>query len=424
MKGYITGLLFITFFGLATLWKSRKDTLISLTLTLMVIMIAASMILFPEPSFKAAERGLNVWWNVVLPALLPFFIAAELLMGMGVVHFLGVLMEPLMRPLFNVPGTGAFVLAMGIASGYPLGAALSARLKDDNLATKTEAERLMCFCNTSDPLFMTGAVAVGMFRRTDLATVIISAHYLSSLSIGLIMRFWRKGKDQSAPVKQGERGFAITRAFQSMRKAQQETGKAFGELLGDAVQRSLNTLLLILGFIVLFSVIFEILTIAQITDYFSILISKILSDSILPKSLHEAIVSGLFEITIATSLASQANAPLIPKVAVCSAIIAWSGLSVHAQVAAVIQPSRLSIWPYSISRLCQSILAALYTIALMKFNEHKWALPTFEPVYDSVTWIHSLGIATKTCLIWIGSFICVSLLIVLAQTLKHNLKKQ
>ena len=45
-------------------------------------------------------------------------------MGMGVVHFIGVLMEPLMRPLFNVPGTGAFVLAMGIASGYPLGAAL------------------------------------------------------------------------------------------------------------------------------------------------------------------------------------------------------------------------------------------------------------------------------------------------------------
>ncbi len=107
----------IMFLVFTTQWKSRKDTLVSLLLASMVILIALSMILFPEPSFKAAERGLTVWWEVVLPALLPFFIAAELLMGMGVVHFLGVLMEPLMRPLFNVPGSGAFTLAMGIASG-------------------------------------------------------------------------------------------------------------------------------------------------------------------------------------------------------------------------------------------------------------------------------------------------------------------
>lgn len=232
------------------------------------------------------------------------------------------------------------------------------------------------------------------------------------------------GKDRSVQVEQDEHGFAITRAFRSMQKTQQETNKAFGELLGEAVKRSIDTLLLILGFIVLFSVIFEILTIVQVTDYLSIFISKILPETILPKSLHESIVSGLFEITIATSLASQANAPLIPKVAVCSAIIAWSGLSVHAQVAAVIQPSRLSIWPYSVARLFQSILAALYTIVLMKFNEHRWALPTFEPTYDSVTWIHSLGISTKTCLIWVSSIVCLSLLVFLAQTLKHNLRKQ
>ena len=79
---------------------------ISLSLSLVVISITLSMILFPEPSFKAAERGLTVWWDIVLPALLPFFVAAELLMGIGIVHFIGVLMEPLMRPIFNVPVPG------------------------------------------------------------------------------------------------------------------------------------------------------------------------------------------------------------------------------------------------------------------------------------------------------------------------------
>ncbi len=423
MNGYLAITLAIALLGCITLWKSRKDALISLIPALMVVLIAASMILFPEPSFKAAERGLAVWWNVVLPALLPFFIAAELLMGMGVVHFVGVLMEPLMRPLFNVPGTGAFALAMGIASGYPLGAALSARLKDDNLATKTEAERLMCFCNTSDPLFMTGAVAVGMFKRTDIAAIIISAHYLSALTVGLAMQFWRMGKDQSPPPKRDEPGSMFARAFRAMRKAQQESGKAFGELLGEAVKRSLDTLLLILGFIVLFSVIFEILTLLRATGYLSLILSKALPEALLPKALHQSVVSGLFEITIATSLASQADAPLIAKVAVCGGIIAWSGLSVHAQVAAVIQPSGLSIWPYSIARLGQSVFAGAYTVLLMKFNEHKWALPAFEPVHGTATWFHSLGAATKTCLSWVVVMFLTSLAFGAGHTLKHTLSK-
>ena len=94
--------------------------------------------------------------------LLPFFVFSHVLIGLGVVHFLGVLLEPIMRPLFNVPGTGSFVLAMGLASGFPLGAVLTNKLRQDRLCSKVEAERLLSFTNTADPLFMFGAVAVGM----------------------------------------------------------------------------------------------------------------------------------------------------------------------------------------------------------------------------------------------------------------------
>ena len=419
MNVYLFVLLVIAFLGSIKVWRPRKETFITLIPALIVVFIAVSMILFPEPSFKAAERGLAIWWEVVLPALLPFFIAAELLMEIGIVHFVGVLMEPLMRPLFNVPGTGAFALAMGIASGYPLGAALSARLKTDDLATKTEAERLMCFCNTSDPLFMTGAVAVGMFKRTDVAGVIMLAHYLSALTVGLTLRFWRVHNKQSVPAKHTETGSMMKRGFEAMKRAQRESGKKFGEMMGGAVKRSLDTLLLVLGFIVLFSVIFEILTLAGAVGYFSRIVAKILPERLLPKTLHQSIVSGLFEITIGTSLASQAIAPLISKVAVCSGIIAWSGLSVHAQVAAVIQSAGLSIWPYSASRLLQSVLAGTYTFLLMRLNQHKWVLPAFEPAYETISWFHTLGISTKTCLTWV----LVMIVTALAFSTAHSLRQ-
>ncbi|HHW19102.1 MAG TPA: sporulation integral membrane protein YlbJ [Firmicutes bacterium] len=426
MKGLLLfSILILSFILLARLWRAKRDTVISLGLAGMVVLVALSMILFPEPSFKAAERGLKVWWDIVLPALLPFFIAAELLMGMGVVHFMGVLMEPLMRPIFNVPGTGSFAMAMGIASGYPLGAALAARLKDDGLATKTEAERLMCFCNTSDPLFMTGAVAVGMFKRTDLAVIIISAHYLSALTVGVLLRFWRSGKDESPPFETHKAGFIVLRAYRAMRRAQGENKKAFGELLGEAVKRSVNTLLLILGFIVLFSVIFEILKMAGVTSFISLAVSRLMPKSVLPPDLYEAIISGLFEITIGTSMASQASAPLVLRAAVSSAIIAWSGLSVHAQVAAVIQSSGLSVWPYTASRFLQSVLAAIYTVLLMMPGRSKWALSAFEPVTirGSLAWFQNVGFATKLCALTVGSVAMISIVLTVFAFVKKYLRK-
>ena len=34
-----------------------------------------------------------MWWEVVFPSLLPFFILSELLIGFGVVKFVGLLLE-------------------------------------------------------------------------------------------------------------------------------------------------------------------------------------------------------------------------------------------------------------------------------------------------------------------------------------------
>ncbi len=401
--------------------RVRKDTLSALSLALAVLVLAASMVLFPEPSFRAAERGLKVWWDVVLPALLPFFIAAELLMGLGVVHFMAVLCQPIMRPLFNVPGAGSFTMAMGIASGYPLGAALSARLKDEGLANKTEAERLMCFCNTSDPLFMTGAVAVGMFRRADLAIVITTAHYLSALLVGFLMRFW-KMKDEKTPPVESEGSFILVRAYRAMRDAQREKKKPFGELLGNSVTRSINTLLSILGFIVLFSVIFELLRIAGVTAAISNGISRLVPDSIIPKALHEPLVSGFFEITIGTTMASEAEAPLVARVAAASAIIAWSGLSVLAQVAAVTQPSGLSVAPYAFARFFQGIMAAVFTVLLMKPGETRWSLPAFDPYVPagSLAWVRNLGTSTAACAAALAAALVIALAVSAVLSFREN----
>lgn len=121
------------------LWRmlsaSGKSQVSTYVLAFIAVSLTISMVLYPEDAFKSAVNGLKIWWDIVFPALLPFFIGSEILMGLGVVHFMGVLMEPFMRPVFNLPGVGSFVMAMGLASGYPIGAILTARMRQQNLVT-------------------------------------------------------------------------------------------------------------------------------------------------------------------------------------------------------------------------------------------------------------------------------------------------
>lgn len=159
-----------------------KEQIKSLVMAISASFLGVSIILFPEQSFEASFRGIQLWIEVVFPSLLPFFIVAELLMAFGVVKFIGVLLEPMMRPLFNVPGTGGVVLGMGLASGYPAGTKITSQLRKENAISKTEGERLISFTNASNPLFIFGAVSIVFSKMQKLV--------YSLQSVIILALFW------------------------------------------------------------------------------------------------------------------------------------------------------------------------------------------------------------------------------------------
>ena len=149
----------------------NKSIFKSFILAIGATILAGALIKFPKQALEASIRGLNMWWEIVFPSLLPFYIISEMLISFGVVTFIGILLEPLMRPLFKVPGVGGFIWAIGMASGYPSGAKLTARLRNEQQLTRIEAERLVSFTNSSNPIFIFGAVFI-----TYKSTVFIRNH--------------------------------------------------------------------------------------------------------------------------------------------------------------------------------------------------------------------------------------------------------
>ena len=415
----------------------RKKMLFFYLPALLATILTVSMIIYPKEAFEAALNGLSVWWNIVFPGLLPFFILSQILIGLGAVHFLGVLLEPIMRPLFNVPGTGSFVLAMGLASGFPLGAVLTGKLRQNKLCNKVEAERLLSFTNTADPLFMFGAVAVGMLKSPEVGAIIATAHYLSSITLGLLMRFYKPSSGQTAlPEKSKSKNKIIKQrnifkqALAALIEAKQRDNRPFGRLLGEAVKESVNTLLLVGGFIILFSVIISILDLAGIVDFIAAIFSSLLSWVGLDTSLTPAYISGFFEIDLGCQLAGNLPAAnLNEKIIAVSFIIAWSGLSVHAQVASIISSTDISIYPYLFARVVHAVLAALYCfllagpVAPLSSLFYRKTLPVFLQTVPrgnlSSLYTRTLFMGGRLFII-LGFLLLASLLTHFAKNLKHK----
>ncbi|NMB10839.1 MAG: sporulation integral membrane protein YlbJ [Firmicutes bacterium] len=330
------------------------------------ILLTVTIVRYPQVAFMASLDGLKIWFDIVLPALLPFFAMAEILVGLGVVHFIGVLLEPLMQPLFRVPGVGAFAVAMGLASGYPIGAKISGQLRREGMCTGPEGERLIALANTADPLFMIGAVAVGMFGIEEIGWTIVAAHYLSVFMVGFLMRFSPDRGHSPTRLTTSHRGNLLSRAFSELERARIRDGRPFGQLFGDAVRDSFKSMLFVGGCIMIFSVLGRIFDVGGITQ----LLQGVLGSLLRPLSVDQAIIPpvlrGIVEITIGCEAASQAHSPLLWRTVAASLIIGWSGLSVHAQVATMIHGTDIRLGPYILARALHGILAAVLTLVLWK----------------------------------------------------------
>lgn len=351
---------------------AKKSNFKNLAIGIILIFIASSIIAFPEISFNASLKGLNIWWGTVFPALLPFLIIAEILLGTGIIHFIGVLLEPIMRPLFNVPGVGSFVLAMGFASGYPMASKLTARFREQKLVTKAEGERLVAFTTTSDPIFLFGAIAVGFFHDAKLGVIIAVIHYTSSILVGFIMRFHHKSDTEKLDShSEFNDNNIFIRAFKTMEKAKSKDERKFGKLMGDSVMSSIETLVMIGGFIIFFSVLLAVLQQIQITVLLAKLISIVMVLIGFSTELASSVIYGLFEVTLGAKSISETSlsVPMEQKLAILCAISAWSGISVHAQIAAIIQQTDMKYSPFLFAKIIHMIIAfILALIAYRMFN--------------------------------------------------------
>ncbi|SFA96047.1 sporulation integral membrane protein YlbJ [Cohnella sp. OV330] len=344
-----------------------------------VLLVGLLVLLMPGIALEASLKGLSVWWEVLFPALFPFFVLSEVLLGFGIVHLAAALLDPLMRPLFRIPGAGGFVLALSFGAGYPIGARLTSRLMEQNLLSRGEGERLVAMTTTSDPIFLIGAVSLGFFGRLDIVPVLAAAHYGGAMLLGLLLR-WRKDEPEPeerarpAPetpafgdenrLPESKLGLGrVKQAILAMHEARMADGRPFGIVLNQAIKSSLALMIVVGGLVVCFSATLQLLLHSGLLLPLKHVIVLVLQTVGLEPGLAGAFVQGAFEVTLGNAASAAGAGPdgvpaaLIDRVAVASFVLAWAGLSVHAQVAGLMGRTGWRYGPFARARLLHAAIS-------------------------------------------------------------------
>jgi len=315
------------------------------------------LLIFSNENLLSAKSGLILWANSVVPSLLPFFIATELLGYTNIVSVLGRLLNKFMRPIFNIPGEGSFPFIMGIISGYPMGAKIVSKFKQQGICSKEEAERMLSFTNNSGPLFIIGTVGIGMFKDTNTGILLFITHILACLTVGFVFRWWKSGDKK--------RHESIEKSISNQELVSVSN---LGEVLSKSIMSAINTVLLIGGFIVLFSVIVSILEKSNVLNMLSSFIYPILNFLGIPINYSNSILTGIIELTNGVAKVSLIpNKSISTSVIICSFLLGFGGISITLQILSVISKVKISIKPYLIGKLLQGIFAAIYTYLFLNF---------------------------------------------------------
>lgn len=324
-----------------------KKNLLSLLLCLFII----CLLIFSRSNISAAKSGLSLWANSVVPSLFPFFIAIELLNHTNVAHILGKLLNKFMKPLFNVPGIGAYVFIMGLISGYPTGAKIVTQFRKKGMITKAEGERLLTFTNNSGALFILGTVGITLFGNTTIGILLLITHILACISVGIVFRFWKFNDNEKMNYK----------------KINSDKKNTSSNILSASITNSINTILMIGGFIVLFSIIISILKTSKILLILSNILAPIMNIFNIDSKFCIPMISGIFELTNGISMvASLPNKLLSTNIIISAFLLGFGGISVVLQIYAIIADTDISIIPYILGKFLQGIFASIYTFIFIK----------------------------------------------------------
>lgn len=317
-----------------------KKTSLSQTAAGLALLIASlALVCFPKEISLAVSQGLQTCTTLLLPNLFAFFVVSSMVVKLGLSGKLEQLFQPLMRPLFRLPGSCSCALMLGLLGGYPTGARIAVSLYQEGRCSRMQIQRLLTFCNNCGPAFLFGAVGSGIFGHVKYGLCLTCVHIGAAVLTGVILN--RRAPDTAVSPMNASSGrpTSLSAAFV------------------DSVTDSMHALLNLFAFVLCFSAITQLVILSRLPELLGTRFLPFLSPENSPYFLL-----GLLEMTLGVTHLSAGG--IQECLILTSALLGWGGLSVHCQVLSLLRDTDLSPTLYFMGKALHAFLSAFLMAAL------------------------------------------------------------
>jgi sporulation integral membrane protein YlbJ len=153
----------------------------------LILALSILLLIYPQESLHFSLNGLNLWFQKMVPTLLPFMILSGIMIRMNLTDKLMLIFKPVLKPIFRLRPAPLYAVVVGFLCGFPMGARVVADLYERKQLTKDEATYLLAFVNNIGPIYFISFALVMI--NTPVSAGLLLGMYGIPLGYGLFLRY-------------------------------------------------------------------------------------------------------------------------------------------------------------------------------------------------------------------------------------------
>lgn len=324
-----------------------------------IILSIFFLIIGTKDVIASVQVAIMLWSTKIFPVLFPFYIFSSLAIKYGVAEFIGNLIYPVIKRVFNTSKISGFVFIMSLISGNPSSAIIISQLYEEGSLSKKEAQHLLSFCVFVNPLFCIGTIGYAYFQNASIGLIVLISHISANIIIGILLRNNLKGN--------------INISYNKVSKINKPN---FGETLTNILQSGINTMFLIAGFMIFYNIVIVMVIYSNVLDYLYQSLSFIIHTMHLDWGVFQSFIIGIMEMVLGIEKVVNSTLPLRTSITVITMLISFGGFSIHSQIQSILIKVKLKYLPFLLSRLAQMIISGLIAYYLFPILYKEKAIDT------------------------------------------------
>ena len=289
------------------------------------ISVIAFFIICPSQAADASLNGIIIWYKNIFPVLFPCVIISNIILNTGI-----------MDRLKNSKMMIIILIACGLGLGFPVGGMLTADLYRKNYLNYKQANYMFPLINNISPSFVASVMLSKCLHMENLIVISFVILYLPSAVLALYYGMRYKDKNLNHVKKEA---IKTTSRF-----------RINMQIIDAEIINGFETLIKLCGYIVIFSIIVQIIKSITYND-----------------ALIVSIVTGFIEVTNGVISVSKQNINMELKYILSMAFASFGGLSCFAQAKSIMEDTDINPLNYLSMKIIFASVTVILSICVLFF---------------------------------------------------------